>query len=141
MPSLVIHAPEYQLVREDTKSFQDTFETGVGKAYALNSTILEKVPPEGIIRPGWRVVLLCKGRRLRAEGDFVRLEPAIKDGRPFFTKNGIRRYNVYIKNFEMVPYSSEVLNRNWEVGPQSAAAEEDRPLGFSAFLRRQPASE
>lgn len=57
MPSLVIHAPEYQLVRKDTKSFNDTFETGVGKAYALNSTVLAQVPEE-IIRPGWRVVLL-----------------------------------------------------------------------------------
>lgn len=112
MPSLVVHAPEYQLVREDTKSFQDTFETGVGKAYALNSTILAQVFPEGIIHPGWRVVLLCKDRRRRAEGELIRLEPAIKDGRPWFTKNGIRRYNVYIQNFEMVSYRSEALNRN-----------------------------
>jgi len=113
MPFLVIHAPEYQLVREDTRSFNDTFETGVGKAYALNSTILAQVLPEGIIRPGWRVVLLCKdNRRRRAEGELVRLEPATKDGRPWFTRNGIRRYNVYIENFEMVPYGTEALNRN-----------------------------
>ncbi len=113
MPSLVIHAPEYQLlVREDTKSFEDTFETGVGKAYALNSTILGHVLPEGIIRPGWRVVLLCKDKRCRSEGNLVRLEPATKDGSPWFTKNGIRRYNVYVDNFEMVPYRPEALNRN-----------------------------
>ena len=112
MSSLVIHAPEYQLVREDTMSFQDTYETGVGKAYALNSTILAQVFPEGIIRPGWRVVLLCKDRKHRAEGRLVRLEPAIKDGRPWFTENGIRRYNIYIENFGMVTYRSEKLNRN-----------------------------
>jgi len=112
MPSLVIHAPEYQLVREDTKSFEDTFETGVGKAYALNCTILGQVLLGGMIRPGWRVVLLCKDRRRRAEGNLVRLEPETKDGRPWFTKNGIRRYNVYVENFEMVPYRPEALNRN-----------------------------
>jgi hypothetical protein len=112
MPSLVIHAPEYQLVREDARSFNDTFETGVGNAYALNRTILAQVLPEGIIRPGWRVVLLCKDRGHRAEGELDRLEPAIKDGRPWFTENGIRRYNVYIENFERVPYRPEALNRS-----------------------------
>ena len=112
MPSLVIHAPEYQLVREGAKSFEDTFETGIGEAYALNSTILRQVFPEGMIRPGWRVVLLCKDRRRRAEGELARLEPAIKDGRPWFTKNHIRRYDVYVENFEMVPYRPEALNRN-----------------------------
>jgi len=114
MPSLVIHAPEYQLAREDTKSFDDIFRTGIGKGYALNSTILRQVFPEGMIHPGWRVVLLCKdrGRERRAEGELVRLEPAIKDGRPWFTKNRIRRYDVYVENFEMVPYKSEALNKN-----------------------------
>ena len=90
----------------------DTFETGIGKAYALNSTILRQVLPEGMIRPGWRVVLLCKDRKHRAEGELVNLEPAIKDGRPWFTKNHIRRYDVYVENFEMVQYRSEALNRN-----------------------------
>ena len=107
MPSLVIHTPEYQLVREDAKSFEDTFDTGVGKAYALNSTIYRQ------IYPGCRVVLLCKDRRRRrAEGKLVRLEPAIKDGRRWVTKNGIQRYDVYVENFEMVPYRPEALNRN-----------------------------
>lgn len=112
MPSLVIHAPEYQLGREDTMSFDDTFTKGVGKGYALNKTILRKLSPDGMIRPGRRVVLLSKDRRLRAEGKLVRLEPAIRDGRPWFTNNHIRRYNVYIENFEMVPYRPEKLNRN-----------------------------
>jgi hypothetical protein len=111
MPSLVIHAPEYQL-REGAKSSNDTFETGIGEAYALNSTILGQLPPVGIIRPGWRVVLLCKDKKWRAEGRLVRLEPAIKDGRPWFTKNHIRRYDVYVKNFKMVPYEPVPLNRN-----------------------------
>jgi hypothetical protein len=106
VPSLVIHAPEYQLGREDTKSFKDTFDTGVGKAYALNRTIYYQ------IHPGCRVVLLCKDRRRRAEGKLVKLEPAIKNGRRCVTKNGIQRYDVYVENFEMVPYSPEALNRN-----------------------------
>ncbi|MDI6776422.1 MAG: hypothetical protein QMD03_04135 [Syntrophales bacterium] len=111
MPSLIIHAPEYQ-VREGAKSFEDTFRTGIGEAYALNSSILRQVFLEGMIRPGWRVVLLCKDRRRRAEGELVRLEPAIRDGRPWFTNNHIRRYDVYVENFEMVPYRPEALNRN-----------------------------
>ena len=111
MSSLVLHAPEHQL-REGAKSFEDTFETGVGEAYALNKTILRQVFPESMIRPGWRVVLLCKEKGLRAEGELVRLKPAIKDGRPWFTKNHIPRYDVYVKNFKMVPYRPEALNRN-----------------------------
>lgn len=43
MPTLVIHASEYQLGREDTTSFDDIFRTGTGKGYALNSTILRQV--------------------------------------------------------------------------------------------------
>ena len=106
MPSLVIHTPEYQLVREDAKSFEDTFESGVGSAYALNSRIHKQ------IHDGCRVVLLCKKRRLRAEGQLIRLEPAMKDGRPWITENHIQRYNVFVQNFKMVPYISEALNRN-----------------------------
>ena len=112
MPSLVINAPEYQLGREDTMSFDDTFKKGMGKGYALNKTILRQLSPVEMIRPGWRVVLLSKDRKLRAEGKLVKIEPAMKDGRPWITKNYIRRYNIYIENFEMVPYRPEELNRN-----------------------------
>lgn len=112
MPSLVIHAPDYQSSREDKKNFKDTYRTGLGEGYALNKGILGQVIPKGIILPGWRVVLLCKDRKCRAEGELLRLEPAIRDGRPWFTKNHIRRYNVYVKKFEMVPYKPEALNRN-----------------------------
>jgi hypothetical protein len=57
-------------------------------------------------------VLLCKDRRYRADGKLVRLEPATIDGKPWLTKNGIRRYNVYVEDFEMVPYRPGALNRN-----------------------------
>lgn len=106
MPSLVIHTPDSQLGREGTKSFEETFESGVGNAYALNSTIYRQV------HLGCRVVLLCKNRRLRAEGQLVRLEPATKDGRPWVTRNHIQRYNVHVQNFKMVPYRPEALNHN-----------------------------
>ncbi len=106
MQSFIIHTPDSQLGREGTKSFEDTFESGVGSAYALNSRIYKQ------IHDGCRVVLLCKKRRLRAEGQLIRLEPAIKDGRPWITENHIQRYNVFVQNFEMVPYISETLNRN-----------------------------
>jgi len=71
MPSLVIHAPEYQVIGKNKKSFKDTFETGIGRGYALNSTILRQ------ISPGCQVVLLCKDRECRAEGILVKLEPGI----------------------------------------------------------------
>lgn len=106
MFTLVIHAPENKLGRDDTKSFDDTFRTGIGKAYALNSKIFSK------ISPGCRVVLLCKVKKRRAEGQLVWLEPAIKDDSPWVTENGIQRYDVFVENFEKTPYKPEALNRN-----------------------------
>jgi hypothetical protein len=113
MPSLVIHAPEYQTPRPDMQSFQDTFDKGVGKAYALDRTISRQLPPEGAIRPpGWRVVLLCKDRRRRAEGDYIRIEPAAREDGAWFARNHTCKYNVYVENFVMVPYRPEALNRH-----------------------------
>lgn len=112
MPSLIIHTPDYQLVREGTISFEDSFSTGVGRGFALNRTILRQIIPSGEINPGWRVVLLCKNRRLRAEGNLVKLIPAEIHGAPWFTKNGIRRYDVHMENLVMVQYRPEPLNRN-----------------------------
>jgi hypothetical protein len=112
MPSLVINAPDYQLPRKGTKSFKDTFETGVGRAYALNWTILQQVIPDGAVQPDWRVVLLWKDKKCRAEGKLIRIVPAEEDAVPLFTKNGIRRYDVHAEKFAMVPYRPEKLNRN-----------------------------
>ena len=106
MPSLVIHAPEYQVVKVGKKSFVDTFNTGKGEGYAINSTLFRQ------IYPGCRVILLCKDRKRRAEGELVKLEPAIRDGRRLFTKNRIPRYDVYVKDFKNIPYKPEALNRN-----------------------------
>jgi len=104
MSTLIIHTPDYQLGREDTKSFEDTFKTGIGKAYAIYKGICGKIHAD------CEVVLLCKDRMLRAEGRLLKLECAKKDGKPWLTKNGIQRYDVYVKDFKMVPYKSEALN-------------------------------
>jgi hypothetical protein len=106
VPFLVIHAPESKVGREDTKSFNDTVSTCIGKAYALNSKIY------GQIFLGCRVVLLCKEKKLGAEGRLIRIEHATKNGRPWLTKNGIHRYDLHIDRFDMMPYESQALNRN-----------------------------
>lgn len=105
MPSLVIHAPEYQVVQVGKKSFIDTLHTGIGEGYAINRKLFEQ------IYPGCRVILLCKDTRCRAEGELIRLEPAMKEGNPLITKNGIQRYDVYIRNLMKVTYKSEDLNK------------------------------
>lgn len=107
MPTLVLHAPEHQLGRKDTKSFIDTFNTQIGKAYALNSKIHCQITFD------CRVVLLCKDKQLRADGELDKLIPATtEDGRLWITGNGIQRYDIYVKNFELVDYKPEKLNRN-----------------------------
>jgi hypothetical protein len=55
---------------------------------------------------GCKVVLLSKDQKLRAEGEFVKLDPMTK------TNNGIQRYDVHVKDFRSVPYKPERLNRN-----------------------------
>ncbi|MEW6067616.1 MAG: hypothetical protein AB1610_04925 [Nitrospirota bacterium] len=106
MPSLVIHAPEYQVVQVGKKSFINTFNTGIGEGYAINRRLF------GQIYPGCRVILLCNDKRCRAEGELVKLEPAMRDGKRLITKNGIPRYDVYIKNLTTVTYKPERLNHN-----------------------------
>lgn len=105
MRTLVINAPDSQQGREDTRSFIDTFRTGIGKAYGINSKIFRE------IHSGCRVVLLCKDKRLRAEGELLRLELATHNGVPWVTRNHVQRYDVYVANFTMTMYQPEHLNR------------------------------
>ena len=113
MRTLVIHAPGYHVRRKGRRSFEDILDTGVGTAYALNDTILKQLFSDGRTGRGWRAVLLCKaGNGSRAEGTLVRLEPATKDGKPWFTRRHVRRHNVYVRDFIFVPYKSEALNAN-----------------------------
>ncbi len=50
--------------------------------------------------------MLSKDELKRAEGELDKLVPTVK------TRNGIQRYDVYIKNLRMVSYKPESLNRN-----------------------------
>ena len=99
MTTLVIHAPKWR-AQQDARSFENTFASGVGDGYAIASRLYAQV------HVGCKVVLLCKETRKRAEGQLVGLDPDEKTG------NGIQRYNVRMKNLQMVPYKPESLNRN-----------------------------
>jgi len=101
MTTLVIHAPTRKAQQEDKKSFDDTVSSGIGEGYAINRNLFVQ------LSPGCGVIILCKDRKLRAEGELVKLIPTEK------TSNGVQRYDVYIKNIEKVAlYKSEKLNRN-----------------------------
>jgi hypothetical protein len=99
MPTLVIHAPREKCKRENKKSFESTRASGIGDGYAIYADLFS------LLYPGWRVVLLSKDQKLRAEGRLAKLDPADK------TENGIQRYDVYVEGFEMVPYKPERLNK------------------------------
>ncbi len=98
MTTLVIHAPRSKAQSENKRSFERTFEAGIGDRYAIARNEL------ALITPGLNVVLLDKDSRQRAEGTLIRLEP---NGR---TRTGMQRYDVYIANLGLVPYRPENLN-------------------------------
>ena len=100
MLSLIINAPRLQEIERDAQSFEKTFSTGIGKNFAVNSNLFQH------IHPGCKVVLLSKDRKLRAEGELIRLVATYK------SKNGIQRYDVHVRGFVKVEYRSERLNRN-----------------------------
>lgn len=100
MLSLIINAPKQQEISRNAQSFEQTLSTGIGAGYAINRNLFQQ------IHPGCKVVLLSKDRKLRAEGELIRLVPTCK------TKNGIQRYDVHVSGFVKVPYRSERLNRN-----------------------------
>lgn len=100
MATLVINAPKKQVDENNKKDFENTFSTGVGEGYAINSTLFSQ------ISSGCKVVLLSKDEKKRAEGRLVKLVPTYK------TNNNIQRYNVYVEGFARVPYRPESLNRN-----------------------------
>ncbi len=100
MSSLIINAPRQQEIARNAQSFEKTFSTGIGESYAINSKLFQQ------IHHGCKVVLLSKDRKLRAEGELIRLVPTYK------SKNGIQRYDVHVRGFVKVQYRSERLNRN-----------------------------
>ncbi len=87
MLSLIINAPRLQEIERDAQSFEKTFSTGIGKNFAVNSNLFQH------IHPGCKVVLLSKDRKLRAEGELIRLVATYK------SKNGIQRYVVQLGDF------------------------------------------
>jgi hypothetical protein len=97
--TLVIHTPLSKVLDEGKRSFERTLESGVGDEYAIYQNLYER------ISTGSCVVLLDKDRRLRAEGSLVKLVQRSR------TKNGIQRYDVYIRNLKEVAYAPEALNR------------------------------
>ncbi len=100
MAILVINAPKWRVRQENAKSFEKTFQSGIGDGYAISKNLFDQLSPMCV------VVLLSKDQKLRAEGRLIKLVPTTK------TKNGIQRYDVYIENLTMVPYRPERLNRN-----------------------------
>ena len=100
MPTLVIHAPNWR-VKGGGRSFEWVMTHGMGYRYAIYKQYLD------IIQPDCTVVVIRKdGKRKRAEGQLVNLVPT-----GIFTKNGIQRYNIHIKNLSEVIYKPEKLNR------------------------------
>jgi hypothetical protein len=102
MSTLVIHAPNYQVILNNKKSFQKTLDDGIGKGYAINQRLLKQ------IHNGCPVILLSKDEKRRATGTLEEL--VVRNGD--ITNNHIQRYNVHINDLCEVPYQSEELNRN-----------------------------
>lgn len=100
MTILVINAPRQMVRAQRKKSFAKTFSSRIGKGYAIWSRWFARC------YPGCKVVLLSKDERKRAEGKLVKLVPVSK------ARNGIQRYDVYIRNLTKVTYRPEPLNRN-----------------------------
>jgi hypothetical protein len=100
MAILVVNAPKRTVHQENAKSFEKTFQSGIGDGYAISKNLFDQLSPCCV------VVLLSKDQKLRAEGRLIKLVSTTK------TKNGIQRYDVYIENIAIVPYRPERLNRN-----------------------------
>ena len=99
MSTLVIHAPKSRAKRDGVRSFEKTFDSGVGDGYAIYKNLYDQLNFKS------RVVLLDKDQELRAEGKLKRLVSTEK------TKSGIQRYDIHVEHFELKRYKSETLTR------------------------------
>jgi hypothetical protein len=95
-----MNAPDHMAAAEGKRTFEETFNKGIGEGYAIARGLAEQC------RPGLGVVLLSKDGKKRAEGTLVKLVPTEKAG------NGMQRYDVYMDALKKVPYQPENLNRN-----------------------------
>ena len=102
LPTLIIHAPHYQVDANNRRSYEGILKSGIGTGYAINKKQYD------LIRVGCKVVLLRKDKnQKRAEGKLVELSRTSK-----MTGNGIHRYDVVIKGLaECRVYVGEDLNR------------------------------
>ncbi|HKI37191.1 MAG TPA: hypothetical protein VKA46_35380 [Gemmataceae bacterium] len=100
MATLIINAPKAQAAHGQKKSFESTLNSGIGDGYAITKPLVAQ------LQPGCRVVLLSKEQKRRAEGTLEKLVATSK------AKNGIQRYDVYIKDLAEIAYQGEPLNRN-----------------------------
>ena len=100
MYTLVIHAPDYTVIKQGKKSFDAVLRSGVGVGYAISANDVSR------LSPGSKVVLLRKDKnQKRVEGQLVKLVPTHT-----YTPQGIRRYDVHIAGLKLVPYKPERLN-------------------------------
>jgi len=99
MPTLIIHAPTWAAKKSGKRNFATVMKTLIGKDYAIYNNLHARVAP------GCKVVVLDKNAKQRAEGVLDRLIPTHK------TANGIKRYDVGMKQLVSVKYRPEKLNR------------------------------
>jgi transcriptional regulator with XRE-family HTH domain len=102
--TLVLSAPRATAAR-GKKSFERTFNSGVGEDYAIAKDDAARLQAELQAGNTVVVVVLSKDETQRAEGTLVKLVP---NGR---TRTGMQRYDVYIKDLNKVEYKPERLGR------------------------------
>lgn len=101
MATLVINAPQYQVAVNARKSFSNVISSGVGVDYALDRSVLAKIPSVN------DVLILDKTTKKAARAKFCQIRPTGK-----IAGNGIRRFDVVISNIiNPVPYRNVRLNR------------------------------
>jgi hypothetical protein len=104
MATLFIHAPYKKAPPCGRYSFEYIYKTGIGEGYAIERKW------EGIIKPGWSVVLLrCDKDKKRAEGILRELEQT------GIYVTGRQRYNVHIAGLKKVPFKKEVKFNHYGV--------------------------
>lgn len=102
MPTLILSAPDNKAqAGPDSKSFIQIYLSHIGPTYAIPKAWA------ALINPGCNVVLLDKIKEKRAEGKLQ--ETLIENGA---TDGNIKRYDVKVDRFQMVPYMAEQINKH-----------------------------
>jgi hypothetical protein len=95
MPTLFLSAPGSGLSRGIVRTFdvRSILISGVAPDYAIATNLIEQV------YAGMRVVVFDRDRKEQLEGVVASYTPTVK------AENGIQRYDVLLRNCEMVSYS------------------------------------